>query len=95
MVTVTTPGIQEIDGYQVTVVKHIFRRYAETLSVSMVSGELNKAKIPSKGGGRWYPSTVRRVLNTESYTGRTFRHPVLRGYPETPDARNVIQAQAK
>ncbi len=65
-------GVREIDEYQAAVVKRIFRRYAETLSFSMVSGELNEANVPAKAGGRWYPLTVRRVLSTESYTGRTF-----------------------
>ena len=64
-------GIRETDEYQATVVKRIFRRYAETISFSMVPGELNEGNIPAQGGGRWYPLTVRRVLSTESYTGRT------------------------
>jgi len=73
-------GVREIDEYQAAVVKRIFRRYAETISFSMVSGELNEAKVPSKGGGRWYPLTVRRVLSTESYTGRTFYRRTKRIY---------------
>ena len=65
-------GVRETDEYQATVVRRIFQRYAETQSFSMVSGELNEAKIPAQAGGRWYPLTVRWVLSTESYTGRTY-----------------------
>ena len=54
------------------VVSRIFRRYAETRSFSMVSSELNEKRIPAQAGGFWYPLTIRRLLSTECYIGRTF-----------------------
>ena len=65
-------SVREPDEVQAAVVKRIFRRYAETRSFSMVSSELNENRIPAKAGGLWYPLTIRRVLSTECYVGRTF-----------------------
>ena len=63
-------GKREVDEYQAMVVRQIFQRYMETRSFSAVSQELNQAGIPSLGGGRWYPLTIRRQLLNECYTGR-------------------------
>ena len=63
-------GKREIDEYQAIVVRRMFQRYLETRSFSAVSRELNEAGIPSLGGGRWYPITIRRQLLNECYTGR-------------------------
>ena len=63
-------GKREIDEYQAMVVRQIFQRYMETRSFSAVSQELNRAGIPSLGGGPWYPLTIRRQLLNECYTGR-------------------------
>ena len=63
-------GKREIDEYQAMVVRQIFQRYTESRSFSAVSQELNKAGIPSLGGGPWYPITIRRQLLNECYTGR-------------------------
>ena len=63
-------GKREIDEYQAIVVRRMFQRYLETRSFSAVSRELNDAGIPSLGGGRWYPITIRRQLLNECYTGR-------------------------
>ena len=63
-------GRRQIDSYQGTIVRRIFQRYAETRSFSAVSNELNKEGIRTFSSSRWYPSTIRRVLKNESYTGR-------------------------
>ena len=63
-------GNREINEYQAIVVRRMFQRYLETRSFSAVSRELNEAGIPSLGGGRWYPITIRRQLLNECYTGR-------------------------
>jgi site-specific DNA recombinase len=63
-------GRREIEPFQAEVVRRIFRRYAETRSLTIVSDELNGEGIPAFAGGHWYPLTIRRMLANESYTGR-------------------------
>ncbi len=65
-----TTGQREIEPFQAEVVRRIFRRLAETRSFSAVSNELNDEGITAFDGGRWYPITIRRLVQNESYTGR-------------------------
>ena len=62
-------GLRDVDEFQATVVRRIFRRYVETQSFSKVCNELTEAGIQSFSGGQWYPLTIRRILNNESYGG--------------------------
>jgi len=64
-------GRRDVEPDQASVARRIFERYAETRSFSAVCSELNDEGIPAFSGGQWYPITVRRVLISEAYTGRT------------------------
>ncbi|MCZ6708645.1 MAG: recombinase family protein, partial [Chloroflexi bacterium] len=67
-------GHREIEPAQAEIVRRTFQRYAETRSFSAVARELNADAVPAFGGGKWYPSTVRRLLMNPSYVGRpTYR----------------------
>ncbi len=63
-------GQREIEPFQAEVVRRIFRRLSETRSFSAVSNELNDEGITAFDGGRWYPITIRRLVQNTSYTGR-------------------------
>ena len=65
-------GQREIEPFQAEIVRRMFRRFAETRSLSAVSNELNDEGIPAHQGPRWYANTVRNMLRNESYAGRMF-----------------------
>ena len=64
-------GVREINPVQAEVVKHIFHDFVATYSCHRIAVELNRASIPAYAGGKWHPLTVRRMLQNETYSGRT------------------------
>lgn len=56
---------------QAAVVERIFAEFVAGRGVSRIAARLNEDVIPSFGGGKWHPLTVRRILLNETYTGRT------------------------
>lgn len=68
----TENGIEiETNTSAVSVVRDIFQYASEGLSLRKIASILNKAGVPtSKGGSRWYASSVREILqNEETYKG--------------------------
>ena len=73
--TVTT-GEREVDPEQASVVRRIFREYADGIPPRKIAAALNAEGIPSPRGGQWNASTIngsrqRRngILNNELYLG--------------------------
>ena len=64
-------GTREINPEQAEVVKEIFTDFTAHSSCHGISVELNQKGIPSFSGGIWHPLTVRRILQNETYTGKT------------------------
>ena len=64
-------GQREIVEEQASVVRVIFERFCNSASCNRIAVELNREGVPAFGGGRWHPLTIRRILENETYTGRT------------------------
>ena len=50
-------------------VRRIFARQAEGASLATIAAELNADGVPTKRGGKWWPATVRYVLDNPKYRG--------------------------
>ena len=50
-------------------VLRVFRLYAEGWSMSKIARTFNDEGVPSKMGGRWCATTIRRILTNLSYIG--------------------------
>ena len=64
-------GTREIVSEQRPVVHRVFEDFAAGGSCHGIAVALNREGVPAFSGGRWYALTVRRLLQNESYTGRT------------------------
>ena len=64
-------GRREIADEQASNVRLIFEQFINSASCSRIAKELNDKGVPAFGGGSWHPLTVRRILQNETYTGRT------------------------
>ena len=51
------------------VVKMIFQDYLNRMGINAIVRKLQDKGIPTKGGGTWHESTVRKILKNEKYTG--------------------------
>ena len=60
-----------IDAEAVVVVS-AFQKFADGLSLYRIVGELNEKRIPAKRGGKWYPTTLRSMLQNSSYIGEDY-----------------------
>lgn len=49
----------------------IFEQFIASASCNRIAKELNDKGVPAFAGGSWHPLTVRRILQNETYTGRT------------------------
>ena len=56
---------------QASVVKRVFEQFCTGAGCSKIAKDLNEQGMPAFGGGLWHPLTVRRMLQNETYTGRT------------------------
>ena len=64
-------GRREIVDGQADTVRTIFEQFITSTSCSRIAKELNDKGVPAFAGGIWHPLTVRRILQNETYTGRT------------------------
>ena len=46
-------------------------RHERGLSLAVIAKVLNRKKVPTKKGGKWYPSTVRNLLHNEIQAAQT------------------------
>jgi site-specific DNA recombinase len=69
---IAATGTREIDEHQARVVRRIFETFTQGGSCNRLAIDLNAEAVPAFGGGSWYPLTVRRILQNETYTGRSF-----------------------
>lgn len=51
------------DSAELETARRIVRLYDEGRSMNQVAVTLNEGRVPSKLGGRWYASTIKRVLD--------------------------------
>ena len=63
-----------VNESEAPIVRRIFSQVAVGDSRLKIAIQLNKESIPAKGGGLWYPLTIRRVAINESYTGVTYEN---------------------
>ena len=64
-------GRRVMNPEQAPIVVRIFEEFVAGKGCSRIAEELNADGIPTFTGRRWHPITVRRVLDNETYTGRT------------------------
>lgn len=58
--------------FEVEVVKRAFGMIAEGKSRFCVAKTLNEQSIPTKGGGKWHPLTIGRMITNPAYVGITY-----------------------
>jgi site-specific DNA recombinase len=70
-------GEREIDPAEATIIRRIFKEYADGMAPREIATRLNREAVPGPRGGQWNASTIngnrqRRngILNNELYTGR-------------------------
>jgi len=62
------------------VIKRIFRRAARGESMNSIACRLRETGVPTRNGGTWGHSTIRRILRNPFYTGRVeFEGKLVRG----------------
>ena len=95
-------GRREVDPVQAAVVQRIFTRFCAGASVNGLTAELNREGILAFSGGAWFPLTVRRILQNETYTGLTLyrrttveRLPHRKGKGGRPVRRVVVREEAE
>lgn len=49
------------------IIRRIFRMYAQGKNCRQIADKLNSEEVPTKAGGTWAKSSVRFILNNESY----------------------------
>ena len=64
-------GRRGVVDEQADTVRTIFEQFVTSASCSRIAKELNDKGVPAFSGGIWHPLTVRRILQNETYTGRT------------------------
>ena len=64
-------GRREVVDEQADTVRTIFEQFITSASCNRIAKELNDKGVPAFAGGSWHPLTVRRILQNETYTGRT------------------------
>lgn len=64
-------GKRRVNESQARTVEDIYRRFAAGESCNGIATHLNRIGVPAFGGSKWYPLTIRRILENETYTGRT------------------------
>lgn len=57
---------------EAAVVRSVFTKCIEGESVWSLACWLNQSDIPTKGGSKWHPLTVKRMLTNSSYCGLTY-----------------------
>jgi site-specific DNA recombinase len=67
-----TMGRRVVVQNEADVIRRMFRMAADGGSIHGIAKRLTDEGIPSFGGGRWHPLTVRRMLMNPVYTGRTY-----------------------
>ncbi|WP_263707863.1 recombinase family protein [Shouchella tritolerans] len=63
-------GIVSIDEEKANIVRWIYMSYIEGMSDQKLAVKLNEQGIPTQKGGSWRESTIRRILQNETYTGK-------------------------
>ncbi|MSQ15327.1 MAG: hypothetical protein EXR50_05640 [Dehalococcoidia bacterium] len=63
--------MRELNSMQAPIVQRIFELFYSGTSCHGIAEELNREGLQALGGGRWHPLTVRRILDNDTYTGRT------------------------
>ena len=64
-------GRRDLNPEQAPIVARIFEEFVAGKSCNRIANDLNADDIPTFTGRRWHPITARRVLDNETYTGRT------------------------
>ena len=54
---------------ELTVIRRIFKMRQQGKSYGDIADKLNEDGVPTKRGGKWYPSTVRYIVTNERYQG--------------------------
>jgi site-specific DNA recombinase len=67
-----TAGRRVIIDHEADVVRKIFNMSMIGISTNRIAISLNDSGIRTKSGSLWYPLTIRRILNNETYTGNTY-----------------------
>ncbi|PFW00303.1 recombinase family protein [Priestia megaterium] len=62
-------GAVKINKEQAAIVKHVFDEFIEGRTCYRIAKKLNEEGIKTKSNKNWTPTTIRRMLDTESYTG--------------------------
>jgi len=50
-------------------VRRIFSMRRQGATLQAIADVLNAEKVPTKRGGKWYPATVRYILDNPKYKG--------------------------
>jgi site-specific DNA recombinase len=58
------------DEESADIVRRIFAAKAEGATLKAIADDLNVDGVPTKRGGRWWPGTVRYVLDNPKYRGQ-------------------------
>lgn len=81
--TGSTDRVLRVHPHEASVVRRIFDLRREDQSLRAIAGALNDDDIAAPSGGEWHASTVRYVLDNETYFGyRTYE---IDGEPVTQD----------
>ncbi|NQW22473.1 MAG: recombinase family protein [SAR202 cluster bacterium] len=60
---------REVSEFEAEIVRRIFVWALEGDSLYRIATKLNSNDIPTKGGNKWHPLTVKRILTNEAYIG--------------------------
>jgi len=89
-------GTRFVDETQADVVRRVFDDFIAIGTCHGLAQRLNAEDVPSFGGGRWYPLTIRRLLMNEAYTGRTvYRRTVTRKVRDVARGRWVRRVEER
>lgn len=89
-----TTGRRAVHPEQAAVVRRIFADVLAGRAVVAIARSLNAVGIPAFSGGIWYPWTLNRLMENETYTGRTiYRRTVAKQArdPRTGKKRRKIE----
>ena len=62
-------GILKIKPTEADTVRRIYADYLSGLGVQAITNKLNEAGVPTRLGGEWHISTIRKMLSCEKYIG--------------------------
>ena len=68
---------REVNQFEATVIRDVFKRIALGESIISVARTLNNNCIPSKGKKLWHSLTIRRLIHNSAYVGKTYFKGVL------------------